>query len=123
MGKFISRLAAVAALALAATPIIGLTAAHAAERVQAPVRIQIGDLRLSRPSEAAEFVNRVEAAANQVCAARTATEKLRGLSVRACIMDFNADVRAELTSAQRTDLKAARRALPSAFATRSLGLF
>jgi UrcA family protein len=124
MSKFINRLAAVAALALAATPIVGLaSAAHAAERVQAPVRIQIGDLRLERPYEAAEFVNRVEAAANKTCAARTATEKLRGLSVRACIVDFNADVRAELTSAQRADLKAARRALPSAFATRSLGLF
>ena len=57
------------------------------------------------------------------CAARTAAEKLRGLSVRACIVDFNADVRAELTHAQRTDLKAARRAQPSSFATRSMGLF
>ena len=124
MSKFINRLAAVAALALAATPIVGLaSAAHAAERLQAPVRIQVGDLRLSRPAEAAEFVNRVEAAANEVCAARTHAEKLRGLSVRACIIDFNADVRAELTSAQRTDLRAARRAQPSSFATRSLGLF
>ena len=53
MSKFINRLAAVAALALAATPIVGLAAAHAAERGQPEVRIQIGDLRLSRPADAA----------------------------------------------------------------------
>ena len=123
MSKFINRLAAVAALALAATPIVGLTAAHAAERGQPEVRIQIGDLRLSRPADAAEFMNRVDAAANEVCAARTVAEKLRGLSVRACIMDFNADVRAELTSDQRQDLKTVRRVLPSSTASRSLGLF
>lgn len=123
MGKFINRLAAVAALALAATPIIGLTAAHAGERGQQLVRIQVGDLRLSNPADAAEFVNRVSAAADEVCAARTHAEKLRGLSVRACVLDFNADVRAELTRDQRTDLRSARRAQPSAFATRSLGLF
>jgi UrcA family protein len=123
MSKFINRLAAVAALALAATPIIGLTAAHAAEPGQPVVRIHVGDLRLSHPAEAFEFVNRVSAAANEVCAARTTAEKLRGLSVRACVMDFNADVRAQLTSAQRADLKAARRIEPSLSASRSLGLF
>ncbi|MDI1365041.1 MAG: UrcA family protein [bacterium] len=123
MSKFINRLAAVAALALAATPIVGLAAAHAAERGQPEVRIQIGDLRLSRPADAAEFMNRVDTAAHQVCAARTVAEKLRGLSVRACITDFNADVRAELTRDQRSELKSVRRVLPSSLASRSLGLF
>ncbi|OYW25546.1 MAG: UrcA family protein [Caulobacter sp. 12-67-6] len=119
MTKFINRLAAVAALALAATPIIGLTAAHAAE----PPRIQVGDLTLANPDDAAEFVRRTRVAADKVCAARATTEKLRGLSFRACYQDFNADVRSELSREQITDLRAARRAKPAAFATLSLGLF
>ena len=123
MSKFINRLAAVAALALAATPIIGLTAAHAGERAQPAARIRVGDLKLSRPGDAAEFVRRTQVAADQACSARAASERLRGLSVRACLMDFNADVRAELTSTQRAELKAARRVMPAALATRSIGLF
>ena len=119
MTKFINRLAAVAALALAAAPIVGLTAAHAAE----PARIQVGDLKLVNPGDAAEFVRRARVAADEVCSARTTTEKLRGLSVRACYQDFNADVRSELSREQIADLRAARRAKPAAFATRSLGLF
>ena len=122
MSKFINRLAAVAALALAATPIIGLTAAHAAEPVQ-PARIQVGDLELSRPSDAAQFMRRAEQAADEVCAARTAKEKLRGLSIRACYQDFSADLRSELSRTQLSDLRAARRAQPATFATRSIGLF
>jgi UrcA family protein len=122
MSKFINRLAAVAALALAATPIIGLTAAHAAEPVQ-PVRIQVGDLTLSSPADAAEFMRRAEQAADEVCAARTVKEKLRGLSIRACYLDFSADLRSELSRTQLSDLRAARRAAPAAFATRSIGLF
>lgn len=123
MGKFINRFAAVAALTLAATPIIGLGAAHAGERAPQVARIRVGDLTLSRPADAAEFVRRAELAANEVCAARTAREQLRGLAVRACVMDFNFDLRAEMTPAQRADLKAARQAQPSLFATRSMGLF
>lgn len=122
MTKFINRLAAVAALALAATPIIGLTAAHAAE--PAPqARIKIGDLRLSNPNDAAEFMRRAERAADAVCTTRTTSEKLRGLSVRACYLDFNADLRSEMSRSQIADLRAARRAQPAAFATRSIGVF
>ena len=120
MSKFINRLAVVAALALAATPIVGLTAANAAE--PAP-RIQVGDLKLSNPGDAAEFVRRTKVAADAVCAARTSAEKLRGLSVRACYQDFNADVRSELSREQIADLRAARRASPTSLATRSMGLF
>ncbi|WP_421738698.1 UrcA family protein [Caulobacter sp.] len=118
MSKLINRLAAVAALTLAATPIIGLTAAHAAERAQPAVRIQIGDLRLSHPADAAEFNRRAEAAADQFCAARTHFERLGELSARACVMDFHDAVNAELTRAQHTELKAARRAQPTTFAAR-----
>ena len=122
MTKFINRLAAVAALALAATPIIGLTAAHAAQPAS-NARIKVGDLRLSNPGDAAEFMRRAEQAADKVCVARTTAENLRGLSVRACYLDFSADLRAELSRAQISDLRAARRAQPAAFAARSIGLF
>jgi|GEM_PF-1613638 len=122
MTRFINRLAALAALALAATPIVGLTAAHAAEPAS-PARIQIGDLRLSNPVDAAEFMRRAEQAADAVCATRITAEKLRGLSVRACYWDFSADLRSELSRAQIADLRAARRAQPKMFAMRSVGPF
>ncbi len=118
MSKLINRLAAVAALTLAATPIVGLTAAHAAERVQPAARIQIGDLRLSHPADAAEFNRRAEAAADQFCAARTHFERLGELSARACVMDFHQAVDAELTRTQHAQLKAARRTTTTTFAAR-----
>jgi len=105
MNKIVSRIAAVAALALAATPIIGLTAAHAAERAPV-VRIKVGDLRLSEPTDAREFARRVNVAANRACEAKG----LRGLSVKACIMDFNEDLKDALTQRQSDDLKVAQRA-------------
>ena len=122
MSKFINRLAAVAALALAATPIVGLTAAHAA-KPQPVARILVGDLTLSRPADAAEFLNRAEQAADQVCATRIAAEKLRGLSVRACYLDFASDLRGELSRTQLSDLRKAERAEPASFAMRPVGLF
>lgn len=105
MSKIVNRIAAIAALALAATPIIGLTAAHAAE--PAPVaRIKVGDLTLSDPADAREFARRVNIAANRACEAKG----LRGLSVKACLMDFNEDLKDALTQRQSDDLKIAQRA-------------
>ena len=52
MSKLVNRIAAIAALALAATPIIGLTAAHAAEPATPIARIRVGDLTLSNPADA-----------------------------------------------------------------------
>jgi UrcA family protein len=119
MSKFINRLATVAALTLAATPIIGLTAAaHASQRVQPAAHIQIGDLRLSHPADAAEFNRRAEAAADQFCAARTHFERLGELSARACVMDFNDAVNAELTRTQQAQLKAAYRVQSTKVAAR-----
>lgn len=110
MSKLINRIAAVAALALAATPIVGLTVAHAGERAQPMARIQIGDLRLSRPADAAEFARRTEAAADTFCGQRRIAERLGRLSMRACVIDFNDAVDDELSKAQVADLRAAHRA-------------
>lgn len=105
MRKFISRLAVAAALALAATPIIGLTAAaHAAEPVQPVARIKVGDLTLSAPADAREFARRANVAGRHACEARG----VRGLSAKACMMDFNEDLRDALTERQAADLQIAR---------------
>lgn len=106
MSKIVSRVAAVAALALAATPIIGLTAAHAAESQQVVSRIPVGDLRLSNPADAREFTRRAQLAAKRACG----DQSLRGLSLRACLMDFNEDLQAALSEKQVSDLVIAQRA-------------
>ncbi|HJV43836.1 UrcA family protein [Caulobacter sp.] len=106
MSKIVNRIAAVAALALAATPIIGLTAAHAGEPAQPVARIKVGDLRLSDPADAREFARRVNIAANRACEAKG----FRGLSVKACLMDFNEDLKDALSEKQVAELKVAQRA-------------
>ncbi len=107
MSKTVSRIAAIATLALAATPIIGLTAAHAAERAQPPVaRILVGDLRLSDPTDARTLAHRIEVTGQRVCSDRG----LRGLSAKACRMDFAADVKDAMTEQQTADLQIAQRA-------------
>ena len=107
MNKTVSRLAAIAALALAATPIIGLTAAHAAERQTAVIaRIPVGDLRLSEPTDARRFAHRVDRAARNTCEVFSD----RGLAQRACIADFKIDVKNALSEKQMADLEMANRA-------------
>lgn len=106
MSKTINRIAAIAALALAATPIIGLTAAHAAERVEPIARIKVGDLRLTDPHDAREFQRRVNVAASRVCTGKG----LRGLSMKACRLDFADDLKDAMNEQQTADLKVAQRA-------------
>nr|WP_295111381.1 UrcA family protein [uncultured Caulobacter sp.] len=106
MNQIVNRIAAVAALALAATPIIGLTAAHAAEPAQPVARILVGDLTLSNPADAREFERRAAVAGARVCAGKG----LRGLTARGCRMDFAIDVKGAMTEQQIADLKAAQRA-------------
>jgi UrcA family protein len=103
MSKLVSRVAAVAALALAATPIIGLTAAHAEEPT---ARITVGDLKLSNPADARQFAKRVEAAARKACDAYGN----RAMANRACVADFKADVRDALSEQQMAELRTANRA-------------
>ncbi|ATC24071.1 UrcA family protein [Caulobacter vibrioides] len=106
MSKLVNRIAVAAALALAATPIIGLSAAHAGDRSQAPIaRIKVGDLNLSSPAGAREFARRANIAANRACEAKG----FRGLSAKACLMEFNEDLQDALSERQTADLKLARR--------------
>ncbi len=108
MSKIVDRIAVIAALALAATPIIGLSAAHAAPIASAPIiRVQVGDLVLSHPEGAREFQRRADRAAEQACTAR----KVHGLSYRACLMDIAQDLNAEMTPAQRSALMTGRKAV------------
>jgi UrcA family protein len=104
MSKTVNRIAAIAALALAATPIIGLTAAHAGETSAPIARIKVGDLNLSNPADAREFADRARSAGQRACSG------LRGLSMRACLMDFNEDLRDALSERQVTELRMAQRA-------------
>jgi UrcA family protein len=106
MSKLVNRIAAIATLALAATPIIGLTAAHAAEPAPAIARIQVGDLTLSNPTDAREFARRAHMAGARACDA----QGLTGLSAKACLMDFHQDVQHTLTKQQAAQLRIAKRA-------------
>jgi UrcA family protein len=108
MRDFVGKISLVAVLALAAVPAIGLT--QAAQAAQPVAHIKIGDLRLSRPSHAVEFNRRVDAAGDEVCAVRARQEGLRGLSLRACRIEFGQDARAELSRAQLSDLRRGERA-------------
>lgn len=106
MSKLVSRVAAIAALALAATPIIGLTAAHAAEPQEPVARIPVGDLSLSTPADARQFAKRVEVAARKTCDGYGN----RGLANRACVAAFKAEVKDALSEQQMAELQMANRA-------------
>jgi UrcA family protein len=106
MSKLVNRIAAIATLALAATPIIGLTAAHAGERAVPIARIQVGDLTLSNPTDAQEFARRAHMAGARACDA----QGLTGLSAKACQMDFRQDVQHALTKQQAAQLRIGKRA-------------
>ncbi len=120
MSKIVNRIAAVAALALAATPIVGLSVAHAApvapHASPAPViaRVAYGDLTLSHADGAQEFHRRVDHAAAEACTAR----KVRGLVYRGCVMDIRADLMGSLPTAQRAALLTANKAAATTVAER-----
>jgi UrcA family protein len=71
MRKFMTTLTAVATVTLAAVPALGLLqAAHAAEP---SATISLVGLNLSNPAHAAEYADRVDAAADRVCHERART--------------------------------------------------
>ncbi|WP_299002771.1 UrcA family protein [uncultured Caulobacter sp.] len=106
MSKLVSRVAAIAALALAATPIIGLTAAHAAESPAPVARIPVGDLTLSDPADARQFARRIDLAAREVCD----SYGNKAIAARACVADFKSEVKDALSEKQIADLRTANRA-------------
>lgn len=62
MTDFLSRLANVSLLALAAMPLVALSLAHAE-----PLHIQVSDLDLSQPGQRAILDSRIARAADQYC--------------------------------------------------------
>ena len=109
MRKFITGLTTVATITLAAVPTLGLLqAAHA----EPTARIQVGDLKLSDPAQAAVFQARVDAKGAALCREVLGRREMRS-NIRKgdCLAQVNLDVRRQLSSTQRADLR--RSAAPS----------
>lgn len=64
MSIFVARIASVAAIALAALPIVAVGAAHAETRKAV---IQVADLDFARPADIATFERRVSLVASKLC--------------------------------------------------------
>jgi UrcA family protein len=103
MRKFMTSLATVATVTLAAVPALGLLqAAHAA---QPTARILVGDLDLRDPAQASVFKTRVDTQGQALC------REVIGQTIRSniregdCLAQVRLDVRRQLTAAQRADLR------------------
>jgi UrcA family protein len=71
MTRVLDILSAIGALAMAATPLMAITAtAHAAELRPQGVSVAVGDLDFARPADVARFDARVNSAANTICQAK-----------------------------------------------------
>ena len=65
MHKFIEQASLVAAIALAALPVVAISTAHAA-----PVAVKVSDLNLGQASGSAALAHRIDRAAQTVCSDR-----------------------------------------------------
>jgi len=116
MRKFMTSLTAVATLTLAAVPALGLLqAAHAAEPT---ARISLVGLDLSNPAHAAEFAERVDIAADQVCRDLARSNPGGDFTTAGCKHGVRKQVDAQLSHSQRQGLKMAARATPVTVAAR-----
>lgn len=116
MNKFFTSLTAVATLTLAAVPALGLLqAAHAAEPT---ATVSLAGLNLSNPAQAAEFAARLDAAAEQVCAAKARTNPTGEFTMAGCKVAVRQQAAAQLSKSQRQGLQMAARATPVAVAAR-----
>jgi UrcA family protein len=101
MRKFFTSLTAVATLTLAAVPALGLVqAAHAAEPT---ATIQVGDLNLRDPAQAARFNDRVEAQGAALCRQVNGRQSSR-LRQNECMTQVRLEVRRQLSDRQRAAL-------------------
>jgi UrcA family protein len=115
MRKFMTSLTAVATVTLAAVPALGLLqAAHAAEP---SATISLVGLNLSNPAHAAEFADRVDAAADRVCHER-ARNPGGDFTIAGCKFAARRQADAQLSHTQRQGLQTAARATPVSIATR-----
>ena len=102
MRKFMTSLAAVATVTLAAVPALGLLqAAHAAEPT---ARILVGDLNLNDPAQAAVFKTRVDTQGQALCRQVIGRDVRSNTREAECLDQVRLDVRRQLTAMQRADL-------------------
>ncbi len=105
MSKVLNTLSAIGALVMAATPLVAVGGiAHAAETNMRPAHIQVADLDLGQPGDAATFRQRVDAAAETICTTRGET----GLNAfDSCRQAVRQEAVERLGEQQRQDLRAA----------------
>jgi UrcA family protein len=105
MRKFITSLTTVATLTLAAVPALGLLqAAHAAEPA---ARIQVGDLNLADPAQAAALNTRIDTQGEALCRQVLGRQIRSNIRRGDCLAQVHLEVRRQLTPAQRADLRRA----------------
>ncbi|MDR7116441.1 UrcA family protein [Caulobacter sp. BE254] len=103
MRKFMTSLAAVATVTLAAVPALGLLqAAHAAEPT---VRIPFGDLDLADPAQAATFKTRVDTQGKALCRQVSGQNMRSNIREADCLAQVRQDVRRQLGAMHRADLR------------------
>ncbi|ENZ83179.1 MULTISPECIES: UrcA family protein [Caulobacter] len=117
MRKFVTRIATVASLTLAAVPALGLTQAASAAPREPVARVAFGDLNLSQPAQAAIFKARVDAAGEKLCRERI-NAGLTSLPLRGCMGEVHREVDRQLSDNQRQALTVAARASASQMAAR-----
>jgi UrcA family protein len=98
MTNYASKIAGIAALALAALPLVAIAGIAEA----APATVQISDLDLSTPEGQSQFKARVKSAAQDFCRERTITGSR--ISSRSCIAGVEAEM-AEKLAAQTSGAK------------------
>ncbi len=111
MSKVLSTLSAIGALVMVATPLVAVGGmAHAAETGVTPVHINVSDLDLSRPQDAATFRQRVDAAAHSFC---TQGDDMHLSARNSCRASIRQEAVDKLGSSQRQALRTA--AIPTAW--------
>jgi UrcA family protein len=109
MRKFMTSLAAVATVTLAAVPALGLLqAAHAAEPT---ARILVGDLDLDNPTQAAILKTRIDTQGKALCRQIIGQDIRSNIREADCLDQVHLEVRRQLTAKHRADLR--RSAAPS----------
>jgi UrcA family protein len=116
MRKFMTSLAAVATVTLAAVPALGLLqAAHAAEPT---ARILVGDLNLNEPAQAAVFKARVDTQGQALCRQVIGQNIRSNIREADCLAQIRLDVRRQLTAMQRADQRRSAASAPMQVASR-----
>jgi len=115
MRKF-TRLAAAAALILAIAPASGL--AQPTPAAEPSARIELADLNLATPADAAKLAIRVNAASEKLCHDMALANAQGGFTMAGCKIAVRRQVMSQLSDHQRQSLRMASRASPIAVAAR-----